>query len=136
KEIKLEKSDQSAYYIPTQSSIQQILYKPDALTTLIKNINRNVNHNAIDTDLMFNNRHALLFQLYIDDIELTNPIGDRNALQSTENFIPTLGYRNSPVYLSVCLSVTMAQKTNFVVRITNSHGTNDHFYGTNGIVTA
>ncbi|CAF4209356.1 unnamed protein product, partial [Rotaria magnacalcarata] len=76
--------------MPIQSSIQQMLNKPDVLTMLIKNVNENVNRNTIDTDFMFNYRHALdakqhevlknkpdalLFQLYIDDIGLTNPIG-------------------------------------------------------------
>ncbi|CAF4776321.1 unnamed protein product, partial [Rotaria socialis] len=96
KEIKLENSDQSAYYIPIQSSIQQMLNKPDVLTMLIKNVNENVNRNTIDTDLMFNYRHALdakqhevlknkpdalLVQLYIDDIGLTNPIGAKRDTQ-------------------------------------------------------
>jgi hypothetical protein len=96
KEIKLENPDQMAYYIPIQSSIQQMLNKPDVLTMLIKNFNENVNRDAIDTDLMFNYRHALhakqhpvlknkpdalLFQLYIDEIGLTNPIGAKKDTQ-------------------------------------------------------
>jgi hypothetical protein len=96
KEIKLRNPDQVAYYIPIQSSIQQMLNKPDVLTMLIKNFNENVNRNAIDTDLMFNYRHALnarqhpvlknkpdalLFQLYIDEIGLTNPIGAKKDTQ-------------------------------------------------------
>ncbi|CAM4933777.1 unnamed protein product [Rotaria socialis] len=82
--------------MPIQTSIQQMLNKPDVLTMLIKNVNENVNRNTIDTDLMFNYRHALdarqhevlknkpdalLFQLYIDDIGLTNPIGAKRDTQ-------------------------------------------------------
>jgi hypothetical protein len=96
KEIKLEKPDQVAYYIPIQSSIQQMLSKPDALNMLIKNFNENVNRNAVDTDLMYNYRHAsqakqhpvlrnksdsLLVQLYIDEIGLTNPLGAKRDTQ-------------------------------------------------------
>ncbi|CAF4275873.1 unnamed protein product, partial [Rotaria sordida] len=65
---------------------------------LKKNFNENVNRNAADTDLMFNYRHALhgkvhtvlknkpdalLFQLYIDEISLTNPIGAKKDIQKT-----------------------------------------------------
>ncbi|CAF4196456.1 unnamed protein product, partial [Adineta steineri] len=96
KEIKLENPDQIAYYIPIQCSIQQMLKKPDVLPMLIKNFNENVNRNIMDTDLMFNFRHgllgkqhtvlknkpdALLLQLYIDDIGLTNPIGAKKDTQ-------------------------------------------------------
>ncbi|CAF4793380.1 unnamed protein product, partial [Rotaria magnacalcarata] len=57
---------------------------------LIKNYNETVNRNAVDTDLMYDYCHgsqaeeniilrdkpdSLLFQLYIDEIGLTNPIG-------------------------------------------------------------
>ncbi|CAF4436626.1 unnamed protein product [Rotaria sp. Silwood2] len=96
KEIKLENANQTAFYIPIQSSIQQMLNKYDVLTMLKKNFNENVNRNAADTDLMFNYRHALhgkvhpvlknkpdalLFQLYIDEISLTNPIGAKKDTQ-------------------------------------------------------
>ena len=96
KEIKLENPDQVAYYIPIQSSIKQMLSKPDVLNMLIKNFNENVNHNATDTDLMYSYRHAsqakqhpvirnkpdsLLVQLYIDDIGLTNPLGAKRDTQ-------------------------------------------------------
>jgi len=96
KEIKLEDADQIAYYIPIQSSIQQMLNKHDVLTMLTKSFNENVNRNATDMDLMFNYRHALhgklhpvlkktpnalLLQLYIDDIGLTNPIGAKRDTQ-------------------------------------------------------
>lgn len=96
KEITLENSDQIAYYIPIQSSIQQMLNKHDVLTMLTKNFNENVNRNANDMDLMFNYRHALhgrlhpvlknkpnslLFQLYMDEIGLTNPIGAKKDTQ-------------------------------------------------------
>ncbi|CAF4177400.1 unnamed protein product, partial [Adineta steineri] len=83
-----------------------MLKKPDVLPMLIKNFNENVNRNIMDTDLMFNFSHgllgkqhtvlqnkpdALLLQLYIDDIGLTNPIvEDLNALQVNGIFIPTL----------------------------------------------
>ncbi len=78
------------------NSIQQILSKHDVLTMLTKKFNENVNRNAIDTDLIFNNRHelhakqypvlknkpdALLFQLYIDEIGLINPIGAKKDTQ-------------------------------------------------------
>ncbi|CAF1035257.1 unnamed protein product [Rotaria sordida] len=84
-----------------------MLNKYDVLTMLKKNFNENVNRNAADTDLMFNYRQALhgkvhtvlknkpdalLFQLYIDEKSLTNPIvEDLNVLQTTGVFIPTLG---------------------------------------------
>ncbi|CAF1453608.1 unnamed protein product [Adineta steineri] len=73
-----------------------MLKKPDVLPMLIKNFNENVNRNIMDTDLMFNFRHgllgkqhtvlknkpdALLLQLYIDDIGLTNPIGAKKDTQ-------------------------------------------------------
>ncbi|CAF1144449.1 unnamed protein product [Rotaria sordida] len=73
-----------------------MLNKYDVLTMLKKNFNENVNRNAADTDLMFNYRHALhgkvhtvlknkpdalLFQLYIDEISLTNPIGAKKDIQ-------------------------------------------------------
>ncbi|CAF1370806.1 unnamed protein product [Rotaria sordida] len=73
-----------------------MLNKYDVLTMLKKNFNENVKRNAADTDLMFNYRHALhgkvhpvlknkpdalLFQLYIDEISLTNPIGAKKDTQ-------------------------------------------------------
>lgn len=96
KEIKLENSDQIAYYIPIQSSIQQMLNKSDVLNMVIQNYNENIKRNDIDTDIMFNYRQglqakqhpvlankpdALLFQLYIDEIGLTNPIGAKKDTQ-------------------------------------------------------
>ena len=96
-EIKLDDANQVAYHIPIQSSIQQILSKPDVLNMLIKNYNETVNRNSVDTDLMYHYRHgsqakdniilrdkpdSLLFQLYIDEIGLTNPLG---AKKDTKN---------------------------------------------------
>jgi hypothetical protein len=96
KEIKLENPNEIAYYIPIQFSIQQMLSKPDVLDMLIKNYNQTVNRNVLDTDLMYDYRHAshakqhailknkpdsLLFQLYIDEIGLTNPIGAKKDTQ-------------------------------------------------------
>jgi hypothetical protein len=96
KEIKLENPDQVAYYIPIESSIKQMLNKPDVLNMLIKNFNENINRNAADTDLMYSYRHAsqakqhpvirnkpdsFLVQLYIDDIGLTNPLGAKRDTQ-------------------------------------------------------
>jgi hypothetical protein len=95
-EIKLENADQVAYYIPIQSTIQQMLTKPNVLNMIIKNFNQTINRNTVDTDLMYDFRHAsqarqhlvlrnkpdsLLFQLYIDDIGLTNPIGAKGDTQ-------------------------------------------------------
>ncbi|CAF1653801.1 unnamed protein product, partial [Rotaria magnacalcarata] len=95
-EIKLDYPNQVAFYIPIQSSIQQLLSKPDVLNMLIKNYNETVNRNAVDTDLMYDYRHgsqaeeniilrdkpdSLLFQLYIDEIGLTNPIGAKKDTQ-------------------------------------------------------
>ncbi|CAF2188491.1 unnamed protein product [Rotaria magnacalcarata] len=95
-EIKLDYPNQVAFYIPIQSSIQQLLSKPDVLNMLIKNYNETVNRNAVDTDLMYDYRHGsqaeeniilrdkpdpLLFQLYIDEIGLTNPIGAKKDTQ-------------------------------------------------------
>ncbi|CAF5223676.1 unnamed protein product, partial [Rotaria magnacalcarata] len=63
---------------------------------LIKNYNETVNRNAVDTDLMYDYRHgsqaeentilrdkpdSLLFQLYIDEIGLTNPIKAKKDTQ-------------------------------------------------------
>ncbi|CAF1398356.1 unnamed protein product, partial [Rotaria sordida] len=96
KEIKLENPNQVAYYIPMQSSIQQMLSNSYVLDILIKNFNQTINRNAFDTDLMYDYRHAsqakqhpilknkpdsLLFHLYIDEIGLTNPIGAKKDTQ-------------------------------------------------------
>ncbi|CAF4588292.1 unnamed protein product, partial [Didymodactylos carnosus] len=91
-EIKLSDPDQVAYYVPIQSSIQQMLNRPDVMDMLIKNLNRITNKNSADSDLMYNYRHgsqaqqhpilkqnrdSLLFQLYTDGVGLTNPIGPK-----------------------------------------------------------
>lgn len=95
-EIKLENANEVAYYTPIQSSIQRMLNKHDVLSMLLKNLNNYVTCNSTDLDLMFNYRHgldaqqhpvlknkpnALLFQLYIDEIGLTNPIGAKKDTQ-------------------------------------------------------
>ncbi|CAF1509111.1 unnamed protein product [Rotaria sordida] len=66
-----------------------MLSKPDVLNMLITNYNETINCNALDLDLMYDYRHgsqakqhsilknkpdSLLFQLYIDEIGVTNPI--------------------------------------------------------------
>ncbi|CAF2102228.1 unnamed protein product [Rotaria magnacalcarata] len=73
-----------------------MISNPCALDILIKNFNHVINHNVHDTDLMYDYRHAsqakqhpilknnpdsLLFQLYIDEIGLTNPIGAKKDTQ-------------------------------------------------------
>ena len=52
-EIKLDDANQVAYHIPIQSSIQQILSKPDVLNMLIKNYNETVNRNSVDTETSY-----------------------------------------------------------------------------------
>ncbi|CAM4846644.1 unnamed protein product, partial [Rotaria magnacalcarata] len=96
KEIKLDNPNEVAYYVPIHYSIQQMLSNPHVLDILIKNFNQIINQNAHDTDLMFDYRHAsqaklhpvlknkpdsLLFQLYVDEIGLTNPIGAKKDTQ-------------------------------------------------------
>ncbi|CAF1322994.1 unnamed protein product [Adineta steineri] len=135
KEIKLENPDQIAYYIPIECSIQQMLKKPDVLTMLIKNFNENVNRNIMDTDLMFNFRHgllgkqhtvlknkpdALLLQLYIDDIGLTNPIGAKKDTQKVtmiyfqlEDLPDTIkSMLNSIGVVAMCHSSYLTNKSN------------------------
>ncbi|CAF4005034.1 unnamed protein product [Rotaria magnacalcarata] len=73
-----------------------MLSNPYVLDILIKNFNQIINQNAHDTDLMFDYRHAsqaklhpvlknkpdsLWFQLYVDEIGLTNPIGVKKDTQ-------------------------------------------------------
>ncbi|CAF3759701.1 unnamed protein product [Rotaria sp. Silwood1] len=112
-----------------------MLNKPDVLTMLIKNINGNVNRNAIHTDLMFNYRHALdakqhqvlknkpnalLFQLYIDDIGLTNPIGPKKDTQKItmiyfqlEDLPDTVrSMLNSIELIAMCHSSYLCNKSN------------------------
>ncbi|CAF4094505.1 unnamed protein product [Rotaria magnacalcarata] len=96
KEIKLDNPNEVAYYVPIHYSIQQMTSNPYILDILIKNFNQMINRNAHDTDLMFDYRHAsqaklhpvlkskpdaLLFQLYVDEIGLTNPIGAKKDTQ-------------------------------------------------------
>ena len=73
-----------------------MLNKPDVLDMLIKNYNQIISSNAVDTDLIYDYRHAsnakqhavlknkpdsLIFQLYMDEVGLTNPIGAKKDTQ-------------------------------------------------------
>ncbi|CAF4386341.1 unnamed protein product, partial [Adineta steineri] len=79
------KTKEIAYYVPIDETIKSIVHNDHVIDQILDNIKQQREKVFIDKDLMFSFRHghfgnridddSLLIQLYIDDIELTNPIG-------------------------------------------------------------
>ena len=92
--VELNQSGDCGYIISISKSIQNLLHKPDVIDLLINNSKETVLSTTKDKDLLLsyrdgtaaaankslgNNTNSFLFQLYSDEIGVTNPIGPKKG---------------------------------------------------------
>jgi hypothetical protein len=82
---------ETAHYIPIHQTLQSLFQNEQLITLILDNVAQQRHQTQIDDDLLFSFRNgkngknvdenALLFQLYVDDVGTTNPIGPKKDNQ-------------------------------------------------------